>query len=125
MASPGVTARRPRVNRGVACTRDRLRGVRRRVVGVPSGGTRVVDQRGLGVSGLQVPRLSLGAMTFGSRMPPISHVSAADAEVMVERAIAAGINFVDTADAYGGGESEEILAPILARHGDELLVATK
>jgi aryl-alcohol dehydrogenase-like predicted oxidoreductase len=84
-----------------------------------------VERRTLGTSGLAVSRLSLGAMTFGSRMPPISNVSAADAEAMVERAIAAGVNFVDTADVYSGGESEEILAPILARHRDELLVATK
>jgi aryl-alcohol dehydrogenase-like predicted oxidoreductase len=64
-------------------------------------------------------------MTFGSRMPPISNVDPVAAEAMLERAIELGVNLVDTADAYGGGESEEILAPLLARHRDELLVATK
>ena len=44
---------------------------------------------------------------------------------MLERAIEFGVNFLDTADVYGGGESEEILAPWLARNRDELLVATK
>ena len=79
----------------------------------------------LGSSGLEVSCLSLGAMTFGSGMPPISNVDAAVAAAMVERAIDAGVNLVDTADAYSGGESEQILAPIVARHRDDLLVATK
>src|SRR5262245_44561762 len=64
-------------------------------------------------------------MTFGSGMPPISNVDANLAREMVERAIEAGVNVVDTADAYSGGESEEILAEVLARHRDDLLVATK
>jgi aryl-alcohol dehydrogenase-like predicted oxidoreductase len=84
-----------------------------------------VERRTLGGSGLEVSRLSLGAMTFGSRMPPISNVDAGAAEAMLERAIEFGVNLVDTADAYSGGESEEILAPLLARHRDDLLVATK
>ncbi len=84
-----------------------------------------MERRELGVSGLKVSRLWLGAMTFGSRMPPISNVDAVGAEAMLERALDAGVNLVDTADAYSGGESEEILAPLLARHRDELLVATK
>jgi aryl-alcohol dehydrogenase-like predicted oxidoreductase len=64
-------------------------------------------------------------MTFGDRMPPISNVDSRAAEAMLEYAIDAGVNLVDTADAYSGGESEEMLAPLLARHRDELLVATK
>lgn len=79
----------------------------------------------LGTSGIEVSRLSLGAMTFGSGMPPISNVAVAEAEAMIERAVDAGVNLVDTADAYSGGEAEEILAPALARHRDRLLVATK
>ena len=84
-----------------------------------------MERRELGVSGLKVSRLSLGAMTFGSRMPPISNVDAVVAEAMLERAMEAGVNLVDTADAYSGGESEEILAPFLARHREDLMVATK
>ena len=84
-----------------------------------------MERRKLGLSGLEVSRLSLGAMTFGSRMPPISNVDASTAEALLERAIDAGVNFIDTADAYSGGESEEILAPLLARHRDDLMVATK
>jgi aryl-alcohol dehydrogenase-like predicted oxidoreductase len=84
-----------------------------------------MERRQLGTSALEVSRLALGAMTFGTSMPPISKVDATAAEAMVERAIAAGINFIDTADAYGAGESEEILRPILARHRDDLVVSTK
>lgn len=84
-----------------------------------------MEYRPLGSSGLQVSRLSLGAMTFGTSMQPISRVEAMAAEELVERAVDAGVNLVDTADAYGAGESEEILAPVLARHRDDLLVATK
>jgi len=84
-----------------------------------------MERRRLGRSGLEVSRLSLGAMTFGQRMPPISNVDATAAAAMFERALEAGINFVDTADAYSGGESEEILAPLVARHRDAIVVATK
>ncbi|HEY6530800.1 MAG TPA: aldo/keto reductase [Acidimicrobiales bacterium] len=85
---------------------------------------RVVERRTLGTTGIEVSRLALGAMTFGAGMPPIAHVDTRTAHSMVERAVAAGINLVDTADAYGDGESEQILAPVLARHRD-LLVSTK
>jgi aryl-alcohol dehydrogenase-like predicted oxidoreductase len=84
-----------------------------------------LERKELGASGVEVSRLWLGAMTFGSRMPPISNVDATIADAMVERALGAGVNVVDTADAYSAGESEEILAPLLARHRDDLLVATK
>lgn len=84
-----------------------------------------MERRKLGRSGIEVSRLSLGAMTFGGRMPPISNVEATAAAAMFERALEAGINFVDTADAYSGGESEEILAPLVARHRDSIVLATK
>jgi aryl-alcohol dehydrogenase-like predicted oxidoreductase len=86
---------------------------------------RVTERRTLGTSGIEVSRLALGAMTFGAGTPPISKVDTRTAHTMVERALAAGVNLVDTADSFGTGESEQILAPVLARHGDDLLVATK
>jgi aryl-alcohol dehydrogenase-like predicted oxidoreductase len=58
-------------------------------------------------------------------MAPISKVDAALAEAMLDRALDTGVNLVDTADVYSGGQSEEILAPLLARYRDKLLVATK
>ena len=84
-----------------------------------------LERRILGASGLEVSRLTLGAMTFGGQMPPISKVDISTAHAMLEREIDAGVNLVDTADAYSGGESEQILAPVLARYRDDLLVATK
>lgn len=84
-----------------------------------------MESRRLGDSGITVSRLSLGAMTFGNRMPPISTVDRAGAEALLERALDAGVNFVDTADAYSNGQSEEILAPFLARHRDRIVLATK
>jgi len=53
--------------------------------------------------------LSLGAMTFGSGMPPITTVDEREARAMVDRALAAGVNLVDTADVYANGQSEEIM----------------
>jgi aryl-alcohol dehydrogenase-like predicted oxidoreductase len=66
-----------------------------------------------------VSRLCLGAMLMGGRTPT------AESHRMLDRFLAAGGNFVDTADVYGDGASEETLAPWLARHRDEVVVATK
>jgi aryl-alcohol dehydrogenase-like predicted oxidoreductase len=82
-------------------------------------------RRKLGWTDLDVSELSLGAMTFGTAMPPITTVDARLARSMAERAISAGVNLIDTADVYSSGESEEILSAILGAHRDELLVATK
>ena len=73
--------------------------------------------------------LSLGAMTFGSGMPPVTTVDERDARAMIDRALAAGVNLIDTADVYAFGQSEEILGRcVRALHGrrrDDVLVATK
>ena len=44
---------------------------------------------------------------------------------MLDRFVEAGGNFIDTADTYGDGRSERVLAPWLARHRDDVVVATK
>jgi len=72
--------------------------------------------------------LSLGAMTFGTGMPPVTTVDERDARTMFDRALAAGVNLVDTADVYAFGQSEEILGRcVRALRGrrDDVLVATK
>lgn len=75
----------------------------------------------LGATGVQVSALSLGTMMFGAFGNP-DH----DACVrMVHTALDAGVNLVDTADVYSGGESEEILGKALAGRRDEVLLATK
>ena len=84
-----------------------------------------MKRRRLGWADLEISELSLGAMTFGTGMPPIATVDEHLARAMAERAVEAGVNLIDTADVYSSGESEEILAAILRAHRDELLVATK
>lgn len=68
---------------------------------------------------LTVSRLALGTMLMGDRTP------AAEAHRMLDRFLEAGGTFVDTADTYGDGESERVLAPWLARRRGEVVLATK
>jgi aryl-alcohol dehydrogenase-like predicted oxidoreductase len=68
---------------------------------------------------LTVSRLALGTMLMGDATP------AADAHRMLDRFVDAGGTLIDTADTYGDGESERVLAPWLARRRDEVVVATK
>jgi aryl-alcohol dehydrogenase (NADP+) len=68
---------------------------------------------------LTVSRLALGAMLMGGKTP------VAEAHRMLDRFVDAGGTLVDTADVYGDGESERVLAPWLARRRDGVMVATK
>jgi aryl-alcohol dehydrogenase-like predicted oxidoreductase len=68
---------------------------------------------------LTVSRLALGAMLMGGATP------VDESHRMLDRFLEAGGTFIDTADVYGDGRSEEVLAPWLARHRDEVVVATK
>jgi aryl-alcohol dehydrogenase-like predicted oxidoreductase len=79
-----------------------------------------MEYRFLGRSGLSVSELCLGTMTFGNEADkPASHR-------LLDRFLEAGGNFIDTADVYAGGASEEILGRWLAdRSRDELVIATK
>jgi len=79
-----------------------------------------MDYRYLGKTGLQVSELCLGAMTFGRE------ADEGLSRRMADRFIDAGGNFIDTADIYGRGTSEEILGGWLAeRSRDDLVIATK
>src|SRR5690349_12122436 len=73
----------------------------------------------LGDSGLKVSRLALGAMTFGER------TDEAEARQIVAAAAEAGINFIDTADTYAAGRSEEIVGRAIAADRNRWIVATK
>jgi len=66
-----------------------------------------------------VSRLSLGTMLMGGKTP------VDESHRMLDRFLAAGGNFVDTADTYSDGGSEQTLAPWLARRRDEVVLATK
>jgi len=81
----------------------------------------MIERRPLGRTGVQVSALCLGAMNFGG--PADEETS----EKLLLTALDAGINFVDTADVYTGGESERIVGDVLARTGrrDDIVLATK
>jgi aryl-alcohol dehydrogenase-like predicted oxidoreductase len=81
-----------------------------------------MDRRTLGRTGVQVSPLCLGAMMFGAWGEP-DH----DAAIrIIHRALDAGINFIDTADVYARGESEEIVGKALAGgRRENVVLATK
>jgi aryl-alcohol dehydrogenase-like predicted oxidoreductase len=68
---------------------------------------------------LTVSRLALGAMLMGGATPED------ESHRMLDRFLEAGGTLIDTADVYGDGRSERVLAPWLAQHRDEVVVATK
>lgn len=80
-----------------------------------------MEYRSLGRTGVQVSPLCLGAMMLG----PWGNNDTADSIRIIHRAIDAGINFIDTADVYSGGASEEIVGQALQGHRDEVFLATK
>jgi aryl-alcohol dehydrogenase-like predicted oxidoreductase len=80
-----------------------------------------MELRTLGRTGVHVSSLCLGAMMFGAWGNPDHDESVR----IIERALDAGINFIDTADVYSAGESEEIVAKAIATRRDEVVLATK
>jgi len=87
--------------------------------------------RQLGPSGLFVSELCLGTMTFGGSdgmWRQIGQLGQDDADALVKTAVDAGVNFIDTANVYAGGESERILGQSIRNLGlsrDDLVIATK
>ena len=75
--------------------------------------------RRLGRSGLEASVLCLGTMTFGDR------TSAEEAQAIVASARDAGVNFIDTADAYVKGEAERIVGAAIKPHRRQWILATK
>ena len=80
-----------------------------------------MEYRNLGRTGVQVSPLCLGAMMFGAWGNPDHE----DSIRIIHRALDAGINFVDTADVYARGESEEIVGKALKGRRDRVVLATK
>ena len=81
-----------------------------------------MEHRQLGRSGVSVSKLCLGAMMFGDW----GNKDHDDSVRIMHRALDAGINFIDTADIYSQGESEEIVGKALAgAKGDDVVLATK
>jgi aryl-alcohol dehydrogenase-like predicted oxidoreductase len=77
--------------------------------------------RTLGGTGIKVSPYCLGAMMFGAWGNPDHD----DSVRIIHAALDAGINFVDTADVYSGGESEEIVGQALRGRRDQVVLATK
>jgi len=75
--------------------------------------------RRLGRSGLKVSPICLGTMTFGG---PTDEPTA---QRIVAKAREAGINFIDSADAYNGGRSEEVVGRAISNQRDQWVLATK
>src|ERR1700739_961408 len=81
-----------------------------------------MNYRTLGSTGVKVSPLCLGAMMFGGWGNPDHDESIG----IIHRALDAGINFIDTADVYARGESEEIVGKALAGgRRDNVILATK
>ncbi|MDQ3247941.1 MAG: aldo/keto reductase [Chloroflexota bacterium] len=78
-----------------------------------------MQYRRMGRTGLKVSELCLGTMTFGHG------TDQAEANRIVDLAFAAGVNFFDTANAYGNGQSEVLLGEALKGRRRDVIVATK
>src|ERR1700744_1978806 len=80
-----------------------------------------MQYRSLGRTGIKVSPYALGAMMFGAGGNPDHD----DSIRIIHKALDAGINFVDTADRYSGGESEEIVGKAPRGRRDGIVLATK
>jgi aryl-alcohol dehydrogenase-like predicted oxidoreductase len=80
-----------------------------------------MKRRILGGTGMSVSEYALGAMMFGAQ----GNTDDAESVRIIHRALDAGINFVDTADVYSAGQSEEIVGKALEGRRDDVVLATK
>src|SRR4051812_24773866 len=80
-----------------------------------------MEHRTLGRTGVHVSKLCLGTMMFGAW----GNTDHEDSIRIIHRALDAGINFVDTADVYSAGESEEIVGKALKGRREDVVLATK
>src|SRR5487761_675277 len=80
-----------------------------------------MEYRTLGRTGIKVSPLCLGAMMFGAW----GNTDHDDSIRIIHAALDAGINFVDTADMYSAGESEEIVGKALRGRREDVVLATK
>ncbi|MFA6317702.1 MAG: aldo/keto reductase [Elusimicrobiota bacterium] len=82
-------------------------------------------KRPLGRSGLRTSILGLGTMNFGSEWCGRRFVDETTASSIIDAAIEAGVDLIDTADVYGLGASESMLGRLLVRRRNRVLLATK
>src|SRR5882672_5144484 len=86
-----------------------------------------MEHRQLGRSGLRVTALSFGAMTVGESRTFMKGVTSSDQEArrILDRALDAGIDTIDTANVYSEGRSEELLGQWLEGRRERVVLATK
>src|SRR3954451_16131874 len=87
----------------------------------PLANVRAMEQRLLARTGVHVSPLCLGAMMFGAW----GNTDHDECVTMIHTALDGGVNFVDTADVYARGESEEIVGKALEGRRDGVVLATK
>ncbi len=80
-----------------------------------------MQYRTLGRTGVNVSTLALGTMNFGA----IGRTTQEEVTEIVDAALEAGVNFVDTADVYSNGQSEEMLGKAISGRRDDIVLATK
>ena len=78
-----------------------------------------MQYRQLGQSGIHVSPLCLGTMMFGGQTDERT------AQAITDRALEQGVNFIDTANVYNAGKSEEVVGRLIAPHRDKWVLATK
>jgi len=81
-----------------------------------------MNYRPLGRTGWQVSEISFGAWAIGGAW---GHVSEEDALTSLHEAVDCGVNFIDTADVYGAGRSERLIARLRKCRPEEIIIATK
>ncbi|MGE0385117.1 MAG: aldo/keto reductase [Gammaproteobacteria bacterium] len=82
-----------------------------------------MEYRILGRTGVEVSAVTLGCMMFGGE----NRTSPEDSYAIIDRALDAGINFLDTSNSYNAGRSEEVVGEALVRNGrrEQVVLATK
>lgn len=78
-----------------------------------------MEYRTLGSSGVLVSPICLGTMNFGGA------TNEKDSVRMIDMALSAGINFLDTANVYNGGESEKVVGKAIKKKRENVILATK
>ncbi len=81
-----------------------------------------MQYRELGRTGFKVSALSFGAWAIGGTWGPVTESESLSA---LQRAVEKGVNFFDTADVYGDGISERLLAKLRKQTGEGIIIATK
>lgn len=86
---------------------------------MPLKGEMIMQYKNLGKTGLKVSKIALGAMNFGDP------VSESESIKIINSALAHGINFIDTANTYADGKSEEIVGKAIKGKRQSVVLATK